>query len=130
MSFAVSTGRSLTLTARCSDLEYQIMLITNRQQQLAVRTQAIAEKYSNQLSSTSSTATTAGTTTEDNTTIDDSSFTAAYEAQMYALNAQDKQMDLERTNLETQYKAVTTEMESVDKVIDKDVKRSFGTFGS
>ena len=41
---------------------------------------------------------------------------------------QDKKLELELNNIETQRSAVTTEVESVQKVIDDNVDSTFKTF--
>ena len=125
---AVAQARFLTLTARASDLQLRIMIISNREQLLAYKTEAIMagylkdiqEKYA-QLTADSSSASILA--------FNDLEFQAQYEYAMAKINTLQKQMELEKQNLETQNKAVTTEMESVKKLIENNIKNSFKTFG-
>lgn len=49
-------------------------------------------------------------------------------AQLDVIAAQDKKLELQLTNLDTQQQALSTEMDSIKKVIDKNVENSFKTF--
>lgn len=49
-------------------------------------------------------------------------FQAEYDAACDKLNAQDKIMEMERTNLDTKIEAVTTSLESVEKQLGKNVE--------
>ena len=67
---------------------------------------------------------------EDNLyTADDSAAAAEYEVKSAMIQAQDKQLELELKQVETQHQAAQTEYDSVKKVIDKNIERSFKTFG-
>ena len=61
-------------------------------------------------------------------TEDDAEAEANYEAQSMLLSNQDKALDLELRQIETQHKAVETEVDSVKKVIEKNVESTFKTF--
>jgi len=52
-----------------------------------------------------------------------------YEKAIRDVNAQDKQLELEQNNVETEYKAITSEKESVNKILDTNIKASFKYFG-
>jgi hypothetical protein len=52
-----------------------------------------------------------------------------YEKTIRDVNAQDKQLELEQNNVETEYKAITSEKESVNKILDTNIKASFKYFG-
>ena len=62
-------------------------------------------------------------------TADDALAQAEYETQSAILQSQDKMMDVELRQVETQHQAAQTEYDSVKKVIDKNIERSFKTFG-
>lgn len=62
-------------------------------------------------------------------TDDDSSATNEYNTQMDYFQHKDKQLELELQQLETTHNAIQTEIDSVKKVIEKNVEKSFKTFG-
>ena len=53
---------------------------------------------------------------------------AEYDQQMRKINNKDKQYDMELNKLETERTALTTEYESVKKVIQDNIERTFGIF--
>ena len=53
---------------------------------------------------------------------------AEYEHKLQQINKKDKAFDLDLSKLETERNALTTEYDSVKKVIDDNVKRTFGIF--
>lgn len=53
---------------------------------------------------------------------------AEYETTMASIEAKDKRFDLELTSINTEHSAIQTEIDSVKKVIDKNIERSFKTF--
>ena len=53
---------------------------------------------------------------------------AEYEHKMSQINAKDKKFDLELKKLETERNALTTEYNSVKKVIEDNIERTFGIF--
>jgi len=61
-------------------------------------------------------------------TSDDDEAQATYEAQALVLSNQDKQLDLELQQIQTKHKAIETEYDSVKKVIDKNIEKSFKIF--
>lgn len=145
MGLVASQGRLLLLFARKSDLEYRAEIICNRRMRLATQTENLATAYANALSNLTpipspipAVTTTTGTRTTTTTTpteqhdtyytADDSAATALYEAQTAILQSADKQYELQLVNIETQQKAVSTEIDSVQKVIDKNIEKSFKVF--
>ena len=64
--------------------------------------------------------------------VDQSDFNAAnaeYERKMESLESIDKKFDLQIQQLATEQSALETEMDSVKKVIDKNIEETFKTFG-
>ncbi|MBR2068315.1 MAG: hypothetical protein IJ877_01005 [Candidatus Gastranaerophilales bacterium] len=61
---------------------------------------------------------------------DDDKAKAKYDRLQNQIQAQDKKLELELDNIETQRSAVTTEIESVQKVIDDNVQDSFKIFNA
>jgi hypothetical protein len=59
----------------------------------------------------------------------DEEIMANYEYQTSQIQGQDKRLELEMKNLDTQHKEVETEVDAVKKVIDKNIESSFKTFG-
>lgn len=53
---------------------------------------------------------------------------AKYESTMADINAKDKRFDAELKTIDTEHQAIQTEMDSVKKVIDKNIERSFKIF--
>lgn len=66
--------------------------------------------------------------TDDLDTSDDAAAQAEYEAKSAMIQSQDKMLEIELKQVETQHQAAQTEYESVKKVIDKNIDRSFKTF--
>ncbi len=54
--------------------------------------------------------------------------TAEYNYEMGQVNAKDKRFDLQLKNIDTEHNAVQTEVDSVKKVIDKNIEKSFKIF--
>ena len=59
----------------------------------------------------------------------DDSAKAKYDRLQQQIQAQDKKLEMELDNVETQRSAVKTEEESVKKVIDENIEKSFNAFG-
>jgi len=62
-------------------------------------------------------------------TEDDDAAKAKYDRLQNEIQAQDKKLELELDQIETQRQAVTTEIESVNKVISENVEKTFNAFG-
>lgn len=61
-------------------------------------------------------------------TEDDAESNAEWEAKSLVLSNQDKMLDLELNQIQTQHKAIETEYESVKKVIEKNIEVSYKIF--
>ena len=61
-------------------------------------------------------------------TSDDAQAESDYEAKTAALKAQDQMLDMEIKQIETQHKAVETEWDSVKKIIDGNIDKTFKIF--
>jgi len=53
---------------------------------------------------------------------------AKYQSEMAGINSKDKRFDLELKNIDTEHNAIQTEVDSVKKVLDKNIERSFKIF--
>ncbi len=149
MGLAASQARLLMLTARKSDLEFQIQIINQRRTVLAYQTGALAQKYANALyQDNDPTVLTQEVEGDPDTAIDgfmglpgisnDPSGSDVpqtdipagyYEAEMAQVQAIDKALELRTRDLDTQHKEVETEYDAVKKVIDKNIEVSFKTLG-
>lgn len=61
-------------------------------------------------------------------TVDDAVAEAKYETELSKVQQQDKELELQLKQLDTEHNALQTELESVKKVIEKNVETSFKTF--
>ena len=62
-------------------------------------------------------------------TSDDEPAKAKYESESKLIQVQDRELEIELKNVDTQHQAVQTEIDAVKKVIDKNIETSFKTFG-
>lgn len=124
MGLAASQCRLLALTARLSDLELKAQQISAIKIRLATQSADNAVEYTSKLQ--------AAAKNHDVLSIDQENEMNAAEADFNAhaaqLEAQDKLYDLELKNIDTEHNACQTEIESVKKVIDKNIERSFKIF--
>jgi len=63
-------------------------------------------------------------------TSDDATAEAKYSAESAKLQTQDRALELQLKNVDTQHSAMQTEMDAVKKVIDKNIESSFKTFNA
>ena len=59
---------------------------------------------------------------------DDAAAQAEYDTAMHKIQSQDKKLELELNRLNTEREAITTEMESVQKVLDDNIESTFKVF--
>ena len=108
MGFAASQARFLMLTARKSDLELQGQFINQARLQLANVVGALFQLQAN---------------------LDpDSPAVEQLNAQVSAIQALDKALELQLRRVDTQREAVQTEIEAVRKVIATNIQSTFKTF--
>ena len=100
---AAAQARMLTLTLYKSDLEYRLMSITNQKQALAMQSSAYAAAYAEN----------GGTGSLEN------------DPYMLAIQYQDKALETEQKTLETQQQAASTDLESIKKLVENNVKNDF-----
>ncbi len=109
MGLGASQGRFLALTARKSDLELTGQQINQSRLQLA--------NVTNQLFSTVS------------NLEPDSTEAVQIQLRINGLQSLDKSLELQLRRVDTQQQAVQTEIDAIQKVIDKNIDLSFKTFG-
>lgn len=127
MGLASNQARLNVLTCRRADLEYRLMILSNQQQRLSVETaQVVANKAQ---------AMEAYLTQANNNNVEDVKVgfesTAAYmdyELAMNELEAAESRLDLQREAAETELSAVSNEEEEIEKLVQSNVKNSFGYF--
>ncbi|OGI17542.1 MAG: hypothetical protein A2255_07270 [Candidatus Melainabacteria bacterium RIFOXYA2_FULL_32_9] len=101
MGLVASQARILMLTSRKSDLEFAMQQISQRRMMLAQATMSLAQTQ----------------------------MAAGPEAQEDPRSAMlqqvDKMLEMQSLQFQTLHKTVSTELESVQKIIDKNIERSF-----
>ncbi len=108
MGIAASQARLIFIVARQSDIELRMEFNTMERAVLAEQ----ASKFSSAATNTGN-------------VFDLASSQQNYQSTMTAIHTKDRQLAVEMQSLETQHKMVSTEYESVKKVINKNIERSF-----
>jgi uncharacterized protein YlxW (UPF0749 family) len=111
MGLGASQARLLMLTARKSDLELMIQFVSQARMQLSNATSALYTQGANQNLDPNSAA------------------TQQLQMRISAIQEADKRLEMESKRLDTQHDAVQTEIESVQKVIQKNIDMSFKMMG-
>lgn len=109
VGLAASQARFLALTARKSDLELTGQQINQSRMQLANVTNDMFNAVTN--------------------LEPDSPAAIQMQLRINALQSLDKSLELQLRRVDTQQQAVQTEIDAVQKVIDKNIDMSFKTFG-
>lgn len=109
MGFAASQARLMMLTARKSDLELQGQFVNQARLFIANTVGNLFNVAAN---------------------LDpESAQTQQLQARIAAIQAVDKSLELQLTRIDSQHEALSTEIEAVRKVINKNIASSFKTFG-
>ncbi len=95
MTICAINTRMLTLTLYKSNLEFSIMNISNKRQNIAYQTTSLI-----------------GSDWEEDPAVK-------------RLQLMDQQLELQQKNLETQQKAAAAELESMQKILDNNIKKDF-----
>lgn len=107
MTVAALNCRMLTLTSYKADIEFRLQRIMEKRQYLSYKTIGIAQQKSTAMQA------------------EDKQAQYILEQQENAINALDKIFEMDQTNIETQQKAASTELESIQKLLDQNVKKEF-----
>ena len=107
MTVAALNCRMLTLTSYKADIEFRLQRIMEQRQYLSYKTIGIADLKSKAMQA------------------EDKYAQQLLEEQENQINAMDKIFEMEQTNIETQQKAAATELESITKLLDTNIKREF-----
>ena len=117
MGIAANQARLMTLTARQHDLELRAQQISATKMTLSLQSQKWATEYSNALNS----ATSGQSGNFDQNAIN--SAKAAYDANTASISSQEKLLDLELTQINTEHSAVKTEYDAVKSLISYNVDK-------
>jgi len=109
MGLGASQARLLMLTARKSNLELNLQFINQARMQLSNMVSGLFNQQSN--------------------LEPDSSQSQRLNAQISSIQERDKQLEMESKRIDTQHQAVQTELDSVSKVISKNIESSFKLMG-
>lgn len=109
MGLGASQARLLMLTARKSDLELNLQMVNQGRMQIANMVSALFNRQSN--------------------LEPDSADSKRLQASISSIQERDKMLELETKRLDTQHQAVQTEIDSVQKVISKNIESSFKLAG-
>ena len=104
MTVAALNCRMLTLTSYKADIEFRLQRIMEKRQYLSYKTIGIANQKSKAMQN------------------EDEYAQYILEQQENAINALDKIFEMNQQNLETQQKAASTELESIQKLLDTNIK--------
>lgn len=107
MTVAALQMRFLTLTSYKADVEFKLQKIMEKRQYLSYQTMTLATTKTQAMQK------------------EDETLMAQCENQENIINQWDKIMEMDQKNIETQQKAASTELESVQKMLDTNVKREF-----
>lgn len=123
MGVSSNQARLMTLTSRMADLELRAQQISNQKIIMSLKTEAIALKYSNDINDA---------TNEKDGSVDEARMNKAqsdYETASADLSKDEKLLDLELSQVNTEHNAAKTEYDSVKSLVSDNVDRSFNLFG-
>lgn len=109
MGLGASQARLLMLTARKSDLELNLQMVNQGRMQIANMVSALFNRQSN--------------------LEPDSADSKRLQASISSIQERDKMLELESKRLDTQHQTVQTEIDSVQKIISKNIESSFKLAG-
>ncbi|MEW5821174.1 MAG: hypothetical protein AB1782_13355 [Cyanobacteriota bacterium] len=112
MGLAASQARFLLLTSRKSDLEFEGQSINQKRMGYANMVSSLQNLFA----------------TNPNLNNPESPFAQMYQNEISRIQNLDKKLELDLRRVDTQQQAVQTEIQAVQKVIDKNIDMSFKTF--
>ena len=123
MGISANQARLMTLTARQHDLELRAQQISATKMILSLQSQKWATDYSEALN--------AATAGKEGGFDQDAIETAKanYDAKTTEISAQEKLLDMELTQINTEHSAVKTEYDAIKSLIGDNVEKSFNVFG-
>ena len=123
MGISANQARLMTLTARQHDLELRAQQISATKMTLSLQSQKWATEYSNALNSATSGQ--SGNFNQEKI----NAAKATYDEKPASISSQEKLLDLELTQINTEHSAVKTEYDAVKSLISDNVDKSFNVFG-
>lgn len=123
MGVSSNQARLMTLTSRMADLELRAQQISNQKIIMSLKSEAISLKYSNDINEA---------TNEKDGSVDESRMNKAqsdYEQATATISKDEKLLDLELSQINTEHNAAKTEYDSVKSLISDNVDKSFSLFG-
>lgn len=124
MGLSSNQARLNTLTLRKSDLEYRLMMVSQQNQVLATKQADVVSKKAAALESFLNSESVSDVTVSFTNT----AAYAEYETAMAQLEIADSKLTQQQKAIETEYQAVTAEEEEIKKLVESNVKKSFGYF--
>ena len=127
MGLSANQARLNVLTARKADLEYRLMMLTNQSQLLAA-------KQADAISKKAAALNIFNEQNKPNNSVDsevsflNTAAYAEYETAMAELEAADLKLTQQQKAVETEHQAVVAEEEQIQKLVDTNIKNSFGYF--
>ena len=122
MGLASNQARLNVLTIRKADLEYRLTSIMMQNQRLATEMGELvaqkADKLTNYIANK----------TDDSVEFTETQDYADYETAMAQLEAAQARLDQEQETLDTQHQQIEAEEEQIQKLVDSNIKSSFGYF--
>lgn len=129
MSVAPTQCQLLALTSRKSDIEYRLLQINAQVSRMAAQSASLQEELmievrSNNIYQTVYTGENSKDLEERLEAFYSGEFYTAYQTQMAMINNKEKALNVEKSQLEVQLTAITTEMEGIEKQLDSDLKKA------
>lgn len=149
MGIAANKFRLLFLKAHQSDLEYKIMLLFSRRKALTDQSISLATNYSNNIFQTDQHSDLYNLTDDNGDPLPAPGLlpglnfplpgvnlpapqpipTGDYEAETAVLQAMDKELEMDAERLKILLEAAKTEVDSIDKLLRKNIEKEYKTFG-
>ena len=127
MGLSANRARLNVLTARKADLEYRLMMLTNQSQQIAAKEADAVSKKAAALDMFNAQQQANGTVDSEVSFLNSAAY-VEYETAMAELEAADLKLTQQQKAVETEHQAVVAEEEQIQKLVDTNIKNSFGYF--
>lgn len=129
MSVVLNHSRKLLIALQKSELNYRLMILSNRMQRTAAQTQELVQNKADITNAQMKELIDSGVT---DITINDIAkigyATNSIDTELTLLAIKDNDMEAEMKMIDTQLQALNAEEEQIDKVIDSSAKKEFGIF--
>lgn len=113
MGLAASQGRFLSLTARKSDIEFRGQQLNQERTINAHNMEVLVQQMTDSF--------------QDGLLVDPNAY-SLIEAELALKQSIDRNLELDLKNVDTQHQEVQTEIDAVNKVIEKNIDMTFKTF--